>query len=222
MSYSACIFDFEGTLFHQQGFGRRLVLSHLKMHERISVYTRCAAALAEKKFESGSAYKEQLFYRMTEELNRMHPGVPPINSRTIARWYHHEYLTALIDTLETHYRTEEICLDTLKVIQRQYGIAVFSETGCLDERMRAVGIVPSIFPIRMSTDETGRRKPAPEVYAKMAKIMGVPCSEVLVIGDSREKDEMTAKEAGMDYFHIAAGKEEFSASWRRLNKLLIT
>ncbi len=217
--YTGLIFDFDGTLYDARNFGKRLILQNLKMYEYVKVLKSISRPLETKVFASGSAYKMFLFEAMADALNKAHPDKPPINATTMGHWYHHEYYPAIIRLLEKSYQSEPQCQNILLTLSRRYPLSLYADIGVIDERLRAVGLQPTIFANRMSTDETGTVRPAPKSYKSLAKLMRSPTSSTLVIGDSPLIDGESAKGAGMEFFHI--DPNDFSGSWSRLKKLLL-
>ncbi len=223
MIYKGCIFGLNGTLYMKTGFGKRLVLSNLEMYEKIRAMNNLLRPLEGKDFNNGSQYKTYLFEGIAKILNTGHPDKPPINAASIDYWYQHEYNPARIRILEKYYETEPICRDTLRSLTDKYTLALYSDTGIIDEQLRAIGIPPATFAYRISVDKTGQLRPAPKAYTKIAQLMGASPQEVLVVGDSPKIDGETAKCAGMDYFQIGDRnkKAAFTASWKRLADILL-
>jgi HAD superfamily hydrolase (TIGR01549 family) len=223
MIYTGCIFDLDGTLYVKAGFGKRLVLGNMQMYEKIRAMNTLLKPLAGKEFRSGSEYKMYLFEGIAKLLNDAHPDRPPINAVTIGHWYHHDYYPAVIRTLAKYYQTEQICRDTLSLMSRKYLMALYSDTGVIDERLKAIGLHPTLFSYRICADQNGHIRPAPKAYTSIAHQMGIPPKQVLVVGDRPEIDGVTAQEAGMDYFQIGDHdkKDAFLASWKRLSGILL-
>lgn len=221
--YKGCIFDIDGTLYLKRGFGRRLILGNMGLYENVQAMQSVLKTLTGEDLKNGSQYKRRLFEGMAEELNRKYPAKPPVNAVTMGHWFHHEYYPALLRTLTAHYRTAPVCLSTLQALTKRYMLAVYSDIGIIDERLRAIGIPVTTFSYRISADETGELRPAPRAYRDIAAMMGIAPDEVLVIGDRVDIDGETASQAGMDFFRIGDRDRlaAFIESWERLSRILL-
>lgn len=56
----------------------------------------------------------------------------------------------------------------------------------------------------ISSEELGIEKPNVKIFLAALKIMGLPKKDIVVIGDSKEKDINGAKKAGLPYIHYVA------------------
>lgn len=63
-------------------------------------------------------------------------------------------------------------------------------------KIEALGIAGDIFGL-VTSEEAGREKPAPEIFALCLAKLGLPAAEVCCVGDSPEKDVAGARAAGM-------------------------
>lgn len=68
-------------------------------------------------------------------------------------------------------------------------------------KLEALGLAPDICCL-VTSEEAGREKPSPEIFALCLKKLALPPDEVCCIGDSFVKDIEGAKSAGMQAIHF--------------------
>lgn len=92
-----------------------------------------------------------------------------------------------IDCLHEHGIKVMVCTDLTAHIQHR--------------KLEALGLAQDICCI-VTSEEAGREKPSPEIFALCLKKLGLPPDKVCCIGDSLAKDVEGAKAAGMHAFHF--------------------
>ena len=70
-------------------------------------------------------------------------------------------------------------------------------------RIQAFKILDKIDPI-ISSEELGIEKPGVEVFRTALNMIGLPKKDIVVIGDSKEKDIKGAQMAGLSHIHYIA------------------
>lgn len=94
----------------------------------------------------------------------------------------HDGVRAFLDRMHEQEIKVMICTDLTSHIQHR--------------KIEALGIAEDIFGL-VTSEEAGREKPAPEIFALCLEKLGLPADEVVFIGDSPVKDVEGAKAAGM-------------------------
>lgn len=89
-------------------------------------------------------------------------------------------------------------LALLKLFRMGLKLAVVSDAPRLPVWMRLVSLgVDRFFDVVVTFDDTGKRKPAPEPFAKVLELLAVAPGEAVMVGDWAERDIVGAKELGM-------------------------
>ena len=127
-------------------------------------------------------------------------------------WYFNQYMPRMIDVLKKHYKPRPGLAEILQRIDSpecSIKTAVYSDYPFLKERMQAIGL-PAYKQIRLFTLDTfGAQKPAVRPFLEIAKEMGLPPKEILVIGDRIDTDGHGAFSAGMQFYCLEASRKNF-------------
>lgn len=221
MGYKACLFDLDGTLYPNQGFGKRLALGNMRMYENLRILAKVRSRYVGRVFADGSEYKSCLFAALSREANLLHPDSPPVNEVSMARWYHHDYYPAVITVLERHYLAPIILQDLIRRIRRKTLLGVISDTGVIEQRLEAIGLSYQDFSLRSSADQTGMLQGSTKLLKRAARDLGCSVKQLLFISDNPDQDSPLAEELGMEYFPIlTSSQKSFEESYRRLSGLL--
>ncbi|MEO0019942.1 MAG: HAD-IA family hydrolase [candidate division WOR-3 bacterium] len=89
-------------------------------------------------------------------------------------------------------------LALLKLFRMGLKLAVVSDAPRLQVWMRLVSLnVERFFDVVVTFDDTGKRKPAREPFAKVLELLQIAPAEAVMVGDWAERDIIGAKELGM-------------------------
>lgn len=221
MGYKACLFDLDGTLYRNQGFGKRLALGNMRMYENLKVLAKVRSRYTGRVFADGSEYKSCLFAALSREANLLHPDSPPVNEVSMARWYHHDYYPAVITVLERYYLAPTVVQDLIRRIRRRTLLGIISDTGVIEQRLEAIGLAYQDFSLRSSADQSGMLQGSSKLLKSAATQLGCPVTQLLFVSDAPEQDRPLAEELGMGYFPIlSSSQKSFEESFRRLSGLL--
>ena len=185
----AVVFDLDGTLYDKTGLPRHLI-AHELLHMRMLVRERKAVQRLRGVF-CGDA--EGFLAQLSVIVSPEHP-------EKARKWYLGHDLPVMIRALRRHYRVEEWVIPLLERLRRQgLLLAVYSDYGMVEERLRAVGLDPALFDCLAAAPELGGLKPAIEPARRMLEQLGVAPEEVLLVGDRQDTDGQTARSLGMDF-----------------------
>ncbi|MBW3583518.1 MAG: HAD family hydrolase [Euryarchaeota archaeon] len=123
----------------------------------------------------------------------VHHGIVP-TEKDIA-WFWDTYL----DIQRRTWRAYPEVVDTLKELQSDnvlIGIVTDADRYMLEDVIPAVGIEPYI-DLAVSAEEAGHAKPHPALFRLALERTGIPASEVVMVGDSYERDVEGARGAGI-------------------------
>lgn len=154
----------------------------------------------------GASHNRMLYFQKTLE----YLGVNPI--RCALKMYEiywgtflekmvlYEGARKFIDCLHEHEIKVMVCTDLTAHIQHR--------------KLEALGLAKDICCL-VTSEEAGREKPSPEIFALCLKKLGLPPEDVCCIGDSLAKDVEGAKAAGMQAIHFHPEKptgEQYEAA----------
>ncbi|MCM1296730.1 MAG: HAD family hydrolase [Muribaculaceae bacterium] len=136
----------------------------------------------------GASHNRMLYYQRTLEYLGVHP-VP------LAMQLYETYWGVFLERMALFDGAREF-LDGL----REKGIRVMICTDLTAQiqhrKLQALGLAEDVCCL-VTSEEAGREKPAPEMFALCLEKLGLPAAEVCCIGDSLEKDVEGARAAGI-------------------------
>ena len=185
----AVIFDLDGTLYDKTGLARRLVWSQLQ-RGRLALLKRereVRKELRGKHFGSEEAFYDAFFARFARpELAR--------------HWYFEEYMLDMVAILRKHYRIAPWVENTLLEL-RAHGqkVAVFSDYGCVQKKLEAIGFRLSWADYLFEAPAVGGLKPCKKSFVKICKEMQMQPTDCLMVGDRTDTDGKGARCVGMAF-----------------------
>ena len=188
----AIIFDLDGTLYLKPGLPLRLILSDIPHMFVLGNERKARAELKGRRFGSAEAYYNALFTRVAE-LSHSTP-------EKVKRWYETGYMPTMQRLLRRHYSLEPWVATLLPELHRR-GIktAVYSDYGCVTERLEALGFDCQWVDLVADAPSLGGLKPCKESAMKICDELGVAPEETLLIGDRDDTDGESARRCGMRF-----------------------
>ena len=187
--YKAIIFDLDGTLYDKSGLARRLVIAQLRSG-RLRMLKRereVRKELRGRHFDSEDVFYNAFFAQFER----------PEFAR---RWYFEEYMPDMVAILRKQYRIAP-WVETTMMELRSKGcrIAVFSDYGCVHEKLKAIGFNLAWADFLFDAPDLGGLKPCKESFEKICQEIGVPPSDCLMVGDRDDTDGAGARAVGMAF-----------------------
>ena len=191
----AVIFDFDGTVYDKTGLARELVKKQLGRLSMLSREQTARKALRGKYFGSKDAFYDAFFLEMAGGNKQI---------ASVARlWYFKDYMPRMISALEEDYVAEEWATEMLTALWKaDKKIAVYSDYGCIREKMEAIGLDTMAVDVMASAPELGGLKPAVEPLKKVVEMLGVRPERCLFVGDRDDTDGASAKALNMPFMKI--------------------
>lgn len=183
----AVIFDMDGTLYNNKGWYKRLIAGNLSHLAYLIREHRVRRSLRGRSFSSKAEFEKAYF----GENNRFH------------RWYQEQYLLSMIQLLSRHYHSEAWARELITELRRRnIKICVYSDFGCVVERMRTLGYQLSDFDCVVSSFDLGGLKSNPDSMMQILAKLGVKSERCLVIGSHADTDEESARAVGARFLLV--------------------
>lgn len=117
------------------------------------------------------------------------------------RWHREVYLPAMVELIGAH---QSIRPEAMKILDecREKGIktAVYSDYGCVAEKLAALHIDASQFDFLVDAPSLGLLKPSAKAARKVVEMLDVAPEETLFVGDRDEKDGKAARSVGAQFY----------------------
>lgn len=199
------VFDLDGTLYDKRPVERYVVTRMLLALPRLRKYTKVRQSLAGVDLGDAAAIARETLARLAGEA-----AAQAAWARWIAERYEPLVLRAVTRAGRAHDGVAAL-LTRLRAAGLRLGMV--SDYRGADDRLRAIGIDPSVFHFRLVTEEVGAMKPAARVAALTLEGMGLPGERMLMIGDRAFADERFAEACAMGFLGVQAGGAPEGPGW---------
>jgi FMN phosphatase YigB (HAD superfamily) len=189
------IFDLDGTIYDKRGLARRMVrrlwwclpLLAAERHTRRNMhYVQYASEV-------------EFFGAFFTNMARGHWWTPNM----AAVWYNTVYMPAMIRLIRRHHTTRP---ETMALIeecrQRQLTMAIYSDYGCVKEKLNALGVDPKQFDLLIAAPQLGALKPSEPCARRVMEMLQADPKTTLFVGDRDEKDGASARAVGAEFLLI--------------------
>ncbi|MCF0175512.1 MAG: HAD family hydrolase [Bacteroidales bacterium] len=196
METKVVIFDLDGTLYDNRGLASYLIFMNI-FHLNL-----LGAERMERKNISGTHYGSaeellsDLFSRISSRTGRKYESVK--------RWYTKKYLLKQARALSFFFKAKPWVKPMLQDLKKR-GIKTvcFSDYGAVEEKLGGIGLNAKLFDLVIDAPTAGGLKPCRESFLRIAEIMNVRPSEILVLGDRQDADGKGAALAGMRFMLVS-------------------
>jgi HAD superfamily hydrolase (TIGR01509 family) len=184
----AVSFDLDGTLYDDARARPRLLWATFPYWRTLRVGRRAREDLRGQSFADGAALLDAEARLAAERLEQ-----PVDVVRARLRTLFHDRLVAVL--ARTGPRPgAHAALQALA--QRGVALAVISDRGAVDDKLRALGLRDLPWAALVSADDVGALKPAPSLFLHTARLLGVEPAAMLHVGDRDDTDGDGARDAG--------------------------
>ncbi len=197
----AVIFDLDGTLYDKHCLPRYLVLRNLWALPLLAAERKTRKQLRGQYYGSESAFYDAFFAAMSR--GRL------FSVRIARRWYFGYYMPSMVQVIAKHCRQNDGVGEWLSVCkERHIAVTVYSDYGCVEEKLHALGLSKEDFAYIVSAPELGGLKPAKEcaeqvlehlqavVHTQQSTHSEIPAQNCLFVGDRTDTDEASAQAIG--------------------------
>ena len=120
------------------------------------------------------------------------------------RWHKHIYLPTMVRLIkETCPRREEVIALLQDVQARGLQTAIYSDYGCVEEKLAVLNIDLKSFDLLITAPELGGLKPTPACAQQVLDRLGAKAETTLFVGDKDEKDGAAARSVGARFLLIS-------------------
>ena len=189
------VLDLDGTIYDKRGLAQRMVTRlwwclPLLMSERLARrnihYTRYAS-------------EEEFFDAFFTHMARGHWW----NKRIAAIWYHEVYLPTMIRLIKKYHSPRPEVMALIEEAKKQgLQLAIYSDYGQVEEKLKALGIDPGLFELKISAPELGALKPSESCARAVMEMLGANPETTLFVGDREDKDGESAKNVGARFLKV--------------------
>ena len=188
----AVVFDVDGTLFDKSRLPLWLILADPLYMFVLNNERKARKDLAGTYFGDERTYYEALYGRVAI---RSH-----VSSKRVKWWYEHRYMPSMVRVMKRHYRLYRWVPELLPQMRAQgIKVALYSDYGCVEERLAALGFDPSWADFITDAPSMGGLKPCRESLLAVCHKLGVEPSETLMVGDRDDTDGESARRCGIRF-----------------------
>lgn len=189
------VLDLDGTLYDKSGLARRMV-------RRLFW---CLPLLAAERFARRNAHyvqfasEEEFYGFFFATMARGHWWTAGM----AATWYNDVFMPAMLRLIRRHHHPRKEVMEIVEEAKKQgLKLAIYSDYGCVVEKLEALGIDPQQFDLLIAAPELGALKPSEPCARRVMEMLGAKPETTLFIGDRDDKDGQSARNVGAKYLII--------------------
>lgn len=189
------VLDLDGTLYDKSGLARRMV-------RRLFW---CLPLLAAERFARRNAHyvqfasEEEFYGFFFATMARGHWWTAGM----AATWYNDVFMPAMLRLIRRHHHPRKEVMEIVEEAKKQgLKLAIYSDYGCVVEKLEALGIDPLQFDLLIAAPELGALKPSEPCARRVMEMLGAKPETTLFIGDRDDKDGQSARNVGAKYLII--------------------
>ena len=119
------------------------------------------------------------------------------------RWHRDVYLKTMVELIGTSCpRREEVIGLAEECHRRGLKTAIYSDYGCVKEKLNALHIDASLFDLIITAPELGGLKPSRACAQRVLDLLNADSKTTLFVGDRDEKDGEAARSVGARFLKI--------------------
>ena len=189
------IFDLDGTIYDKRGLARRMVrrlwwclplLASERLARRNMHYVQYAS-------------EDEFFHAFFATMARGHWWT--VNMAAV--WYHTVYMPTMIRLIARHCHPRQETMHLIEECEaRRLQMAIYSDYGCVVDKLHALGLDPSRFDLLVSAPELGALKPSEPCARRVMEMLQADPKTTLFVGDRDEKDGASARSVGAHFLLV--------------------
>jgi FMN phosphatase YigB (HAD superfamily) len=189
------VLDLDGTLYDKTGLARRMVrrlwwclplLAAERLARRNMHYVQYAS-------------QEEFFHAFFGYMARGHWW----GRMTAAVWYNEVYMPAMLRLIRRYHTPRpEVMALVEEAKAKGLQLAIYSDYGCVAEKLEALGIDPGMFELLVSAPELGALKPSEPCARRVLELLNADPATTLFVGDREDKDGTSARNVGAKFLLV--------------------
>lgn len=189
------VLDLDGTLYDKRGLAGRIVSRLWWCMPMLAAERLARRAMKHQEFESAEAFYEAFFAHMAK--GHWWSGA------MAAKWYSKVYMPTMVRMIRRyHHPREEVMAIVYEARQRGLQVAVFSDYGCVEDKLQALGIDMKLFDLLTDAPAMGGLKPAEKAMRRLMDRLKADPATTLFVGDRDDKDGASARIVGADFLLV--------------------
>lgn len=204
----AVIFDLDDTLYDYKALDR-------EAGSRVKTFVCKRLEISEERYEeaflhgrketkdclgdTGASHNRMLYYQKTLEYLDYKP-------LSLSLQMYEMYWGTFLTKMQLYPGVREL-LDVLHEMGMKIGICTDLTAHIQHRKLEALGLVDDVDCL-VTSEEAGREKPAPEIFALCLEKLKMKPAEVCFVGDSYRRDVLGAVSAGMHAVWFCPGEEQ--------------
>ena len=125
------------------------------------------------------------------------------SKRAASVWYTTVFMPTMVRLIKRYYTPRPEVMALIKEAKAQgLQVAIYSDYGCVIDKLEALGVDPSQFELMVSAPELGALKPSETCARDVMEMLGAKPETTLFVGDRDDKDGASARAVGARYLEI--------------------
>ena len=189
------IFDLDGTLYKKKGMVFKIIFRLWWCLPLLIAEQKVRKELCQQAFVTQEAFYEAFFSRIAKGS-----WCTPHMARV---WYKTIYLPTMVQVIKWYHKPRKSALLLLNECkERGIKTVLFSDYEFVEDKLKALGIDPSLFTLRTDAPTMGGLKPNKAVIQSLLDRVGANPKTTLFVGDRDDKDGESARAVGAHFLNI--------------------
>ncbi len=189
------VVDLDGTLYNKRFIAVRMAIADLR-HARLMLAERkVRKQLAGQYFGSEDNVYTTLYQLIAKKTGK--------TELEVKDWYENTYMPTMVGVIAKYYPLTDFARNLINDCnEKNIPVIVFSDYGCVKEKLQALGLSPQQFAHIYAAPQLGGFKPNKEAFVKLLQTLNLKAEETLMIGDRIDTDGIGAQSVGMPFYQV--------------------